>query len=61
MNQNFATAPLLNASFIVEDPPVDRVKALGDDYPDFLFDSYFKYVCARPMPLYSVPGLVDHF
>lgn len=59
--QDFATLPLLNDEFIVEDPPVDRVKALGDDYPDFLFDSWFNYVCARPMPIYSVPGLIDHF
>lgn len=59
--QDFATLPLLNDDFIVEDPPVDRVKALGDDYPDFLFDSWFNYNCARPMPVYSVPGLIDHF
>jgi len=26
-----------------------------------LFDSFFKVICARPMPVYSVPGLVDHF
>jgi hypothetical protein len=59
--QDFATLPTLNEKFIVEDPPVDRVKALGDDYPDFLFDSFFDLKCARPMPVYSVPGLIDHF
>lgn len=59
--QDFATLPVLNDEFITEDPPVDRVKALGDDYPDFLFDSWFSYNCARPMPVYSVPGLIDHF
>ena len=26
-----------------------------------LFDAYFDLICARPMPVYSVPGLVDHF
>lgn len=59
--QDFSALPTLSASFIVENPPIDRVKALGDDYPDFLFDSWIKYHCARPMPTYSVPGLVDHF
>jgi hypothetical protein len=59
--QNFVALPVLNASFIVEAPPIDRVKALAGTYPDFLFDSWIKVHCARPMPVYSVPGLVDHF
>lgn len=59
--QSFSTLPVLNDSFIVENPPIDRVKALDASYPDFLFDSYFDLKCARPMPLYSVPGLIDHF
>ncbi len=58
--QDFATLPLLNEEFIVEDPPVDRVIAVQDE-PHFLFDSYFNLRCARPMPLYGVPGLIDHF
>jgi hypothetical protein len=24
-------------------------------------DAYFNMKCARPMPTYSVPGLIDHF
>ncbi len=59
--QDFSALPVLNAAFIVESPPVDRVKALASTYPDFLFDSLFHLHCARPMPTYSVPGLVDHF
>ena len=58
--QDFATLPALNATFIEEDPPVDRVIAVTSE-PHFLFDSYFKLSCARPMPIYSVPGLIDHF
>ena len=27
----------------------------------FLLDSVFEITAARPMPLYSVPGLIDHF
>lgn len=60
LSQEFATAPILDESFIVENPPLDRVIAV-DSQPHFLFDSYFKMHCARPMPLYGVPGLMDHF
>lgn len=58
--QEFGALPLLNASFIVDNPPVDRVIAVSSE-PHFLFDSYFDLKCARPMPIYGVPGLIDHF
>jgi hypothetical protein len=29
--------------------------------PDLLFDAFFDLKCARPMPVYSVPGQIDHF
>ena len=58
--QNFASLPALNSTFIVENPPMARVKAVTTE-PDFLFDSQFQLKCARPMPVYSVPGLIDHF
>ena len=58
--QDFASLPALNAAFIEDDPPVDRVIAVTSE-PHFLFDSYFRLHCARPMPVYSVPGLIDHF
>ncbi|AXH73033.1 MAG: major capsid protein [Microviridae sp.] len=60
LSQHFLTAPVLNEEFIQENPPVDRVIAVADE-PQFLFDSYFKLTCARPMPVYGVPGYIDHF
>lgn len=60
LSQEFGSLPTLNADFIEEDPPVDRVIATPDE-PQFLFDAYFQLRCARPMPLYGVPGLIDHF
>ncbi len=54
------SAPVLNAAFIVENPPVARVIAVPGE-PHFLFDSYTSLRCARPMPLFGVPGLIDHF
>jgi len=58
--QDFSALPVLNASFIEDDPPVDRVIAVPSE-PHLLFDAYFDLKCARPMPLYGVPGLIDHF
>lgn len=58
--QKFSALPTLSSQFIQDTPPVDRVIAVQDE-PQFLFDSYIRLKCARPMPVYSVPGLVDHF
>ena len=60
LSQEFASRPVLAESFISEFPPVDRVIAVPTE-PHFIFDSYFKLHCTRPMPLYSVPGMIDHF
>lgn len=58
--QKFSSLPTLSAQFIQDNPPVERVVAVTSE-PQFLFDSYIRLKCARPMPVYSVPGLVDHF
>ena len=58
--QEFSSLPALNATFIEDNPPIDRVIADPAD-PHFIFDSYFDYRCTRPMPVYGVPGLIDHF
>lgn len=58
--QNFASLPVLNNAFIVENPPISRVIAVPTE-PHLLLDCAFKLKCARPMPAYSVPGLIDHF
>lgn len=59
--QQFGSLPALNASFIVEQPPMSRVLAATAYTNDILFDSHFDLRCVRPMPLYGVPGLIDHF
>ena len=61
LSQDFGvTAPALNSDFIEENPPVDRVVVDTED-PHFVFDGFFDVTTTRPMPLYSVPGLIDHF
>lgn len=58
--QKFENLPKLNPEFIVDNPPVDRVVAVPSE-PQFLLDAWFNLNCVRPMPVYGVPGLMDHF
>ena len=60
LGQKFTALPTLGSTFIQESPPVGRVVAVNTE-PQILFDAYFKLICARPMPVVSVPGLIDHF
>lgn len=60
LSQEFTNAPVLGDEFIREDPPIDRVIAVTDE-PHFIGDFWFSLRCVRPMPVYSVPGLIDHF
>lgn len=60
LSQKFDSRPVLNDEFIEEDVPVARVKAVKN-LPAFLMDAYISLKTARPMPTYSVPGLIDHF
>lgn len=58
--QKFDELPTLSPKFIEENPPLDRILAVKDA-PQFIFDAYYDLKCVRPMPLYCVPGLVNHF
>jgi len=60
LSQDFAELPVLNKDFIEENMPIERVVAVVDE-PTFTFDAFFDISATRPMPVYSVPGLVDHF
>lgn len=60
LSQKFENLPTLSAQFIEDDPPVNRILAVQNE-PQFIIDSYIDMKCARPMPVYGVPGLVDHF
>lgn len=61
--QKFTAVPTLNTTFIQDTPPVARTLAVGAaaNGQQFIFDSFFDVKKARPMPMYSVPGLIDHF
>jgi hypothetical protein len=56
---DFSGAPVLNSDFMKETPTnVDRTLAVSSSTShQFLADFYFKSIEARPMPVYSIPGL----
>jgi hypothetical protein len=58
--QRFTSLPTLNSTFIIDNPPIDRIVATPDE-PHFIMDTLFNLSMTRPMPMYSVPGLIDHF
>lgn len=60
LGQKFDSLPTLSSQFIQDNPPVSRVVATQSE-PQFILDAWFDLKCIRPMPVYSVPGLVDHF
>ena len=58
--QKFTNRPVLNKEFIEENVPLSRSIAIQNE-PHLLLDVFFELSCVRPMPVYGVPGLVDHF
>ena len=61
--QKFTSLPTLNTTFIQDTPPVSRIVAVGAaaNGQQFIFDSFINIRTVRAMPMYSVPGLIDHF
>lgn len=61
--QKFTSLPTLNSTFIQDTPPVSRVVAVGASAngQQLLMDAVFDINAARPLPINSVPGLIDHF
>lgn len=58
--EKFENLPKLNSQFIRDATPIERVVAVTDE-PPIILDAWFDMKCVRPMPVYSTPGLVDHF
>lgn len=59
---DYSKLPSLSAEWIQEDgKTIDRVLAFSSDLANqFFADIYVKNYCTRPMPMYSIPGLIDH-
>ena len=62
LSEDFSSLPTLGNTFIQSNTggPLDRAIQIPSE-PHFVFDAYFNYQCARPMPLFGVPGNLDRF
>jgi hypothetical protein len=62
LSEEFSALPTLGDTFIQSNTgePLDRAIAVPSQ-PHFIADFYFDMKCARPMPVYGVPGNLDHF
>lgn len=57
---NYAEAPNLSQAWMKEgDSEIQRTLAV-DNEPQFIMDTIVDNTSVRPMPMYSIPGLVDH-
>lgn len=60
-SQGVAVRPLLGATFLEESRDnITRCLKTGATGPDYIASFYFDYTATREIPLYSIPGLVDH-
>jgi hypothetical protein len=57
---NYTTTPSLSQAWMKEgDSEIQRTLAV-DNEPQFIMDTVIDNTSVRPMPMYSIPGLVDH-
>lgn len=61
--QKFDALPSLNGEFIQDQASYQAIKRISavQTEPQFYLDAYLDLKCARPMPVYGVPGMLDHF
>ena len=61
LSNNFGSQPTLSKSFIEQGRDnLSRALVTGSEGPDFIADFFFDATYVRPMPMYSIPGLIDH-
>lgn len=62
LSEDFAALPTLGDTFIQSNTgdPLDRAIAIPTE-PHFISDIFFDMRHTRPMPLFGVPGNLDHF
>lgn len=60
--ESFAALPTLGQTFIEDQTTSILTRNLAvPTEPDIIGDFWFSIKCARPMPVYGVPGMIDHF
>lgn len=62
LSEDFTGRPSLNQAFIEDQTTTVLTRVLATPTePDCVGDFWFKLRCARPMPVFGVPGMIDHF
>ena len=63
LSDNYSGAPFLSDEWIQEDASnLNRSLAVSDSVSNQLWaDIFIKNTSVRPMPIYSIPGLIDHY
>lgn len=60
--QEFGSLPTLGSTFITETMPIDRILTVATaSEPAFAVDVYHDFKHVRPIPAYSIPGLLPRF
>lgn len=59
----YSQLPVLSQSWLSEtDANVNRTLSVQSTLADQFFGDFaFNLICTRPMPVYSIPGLIDHY
>lgn len=56
----YGSLPVWGASLIEHNPPIDRIVAVPTEH-QFMLDAYLKVTHVQALPVYGVPGMMDHF
>ncbi|AXL15085.1 major capsid protein [Microviridae sp.] len=60
LSEEFGSLPSFNQTFIEQATPMDRAIVTQSE-PHLILDMYFSLQCARPMQMYSIPGMGTRF
>lgn len=60
LGQHFESEVTIDDEFMSDNPPIDRIVSVTNEHA-FFVQSFFSHKMTRPLPMFSVPGLIDHF
>lgn len=61
LGDEYSDTPVLSDEFLRETDQYLYRSLLVQNHHQFIADIYVENIAVRPMPIYSVPGLIDHF
>lgn len=60
LGEHFSGPVTVDDEFMSDNPPIDRIVSVTSEN-QFFVQSFFSHHQTRPLPMFSVPGLIDHF